>query len=224
MSGKRAENRVAQQARILEAARSEFADHGFEAVSMGEVAARAGVSRATVFNHFGSKRALVEAITEEVMSYYESLLRSALAERKTSVPDLIRALFTQMGTVIEENRRFYRGVFRHIARLRLGDDEGTSGHPHHEAALALRRELLVVGQQRGELSSVHDVEDLASAFDSLVNGTITRWLYREPDEPLHAEMQRIAEVFLGAVATEKRRSRKRRIPQLEVVPASRHPR
>ena len=71
--------------RILEAARVRFAERGSAEVTMAEVALLAGVSRATVFNHFGSKHGLVEAVTETVFAGYESILERALASRTTPV-------------------------------------------------------------------------------------------------------------------------------------------
>jgi len=205
--------RIEQRARIVEAARRLFASRGFDDVTMAEVAAEAGVARATVFNHFGSKHALVEAITEDVIAYYDGMLRNALADTVTPTTTLVRALFETMGAGIEEDRRFYRGVFREIAKVRLGLDEGGIGQQAGEAALGLLAELLARGQQRGELSTAHRAEDLASAFDSLVNGTITHWLYGATAESLRQRMERAAEVFLGGVAV-KTANRARPLPLL----------
>ena len=47
---------------ILEAASNLFKECGFSDVSMDAIADRAGVSKRTVYNHFGSKEALFEAI------------------------------------------------------------------------------------------------------------------------------------------------------------------
>ena len=74
----------AQRERILDAARSLFASRGFDAVTMGDVAEQAGVVRATVFNQFGSKGALVEAITEGVLDDWAGMLENALADEATS--------------------------------------------------------------------------------------------------------------------------------------------
>ncbi len=189
------------RAHIIEAARRLFASHGPDDVTMADVAAEAGVARATVFNHFGSKHALLEAITEEVITFYQVMLRNALDDDATPTAVLVRALFDQMGAGIEEDRRFYRAVFREIAKVRLGLDEGGIGHRAGETALALLVRLVARGQERGELSRAHRAEDLASAFDSLVNGTITHWLYGDAEEPLRERMRRAAEVFLGKVAT-----------------------
>src|SRR5215510_11505174 len=114
-----------QRARIVDAAGELFATRGFDDVTMAEIADAAGVARATVFNHFRSKRALVEAITESVIEFYEAMLDNALADEKTPTPQLVLALFEQMGEGIENDRRFFREVFREIARIQLGLDEGS---------------------------------------------------------------------------------------------------
>jgi len=199
-----------QRTRIVDAARRLFAEHGFDEVTMAEVAAQAGVARATVFNHFGSKHALVETITEDVIAYYDRMLRNALADAVTPTPVLVRALFDEMGTGIEEDRRFYRGVFREIAKVRLGLDEGGVGQRAGAAALELLVKLLARGQERHELHRKYRAEDLASAFDSLVNGTITHWLYGDAAEPLRDRMARAADVFLGEVAMDSAAERRPR--------------
>jgi AcrR family transcriptional regulator len=202
MENGRERHRAGQRLRIVDAARRLFASRGVDDVTMAEVAGEAGVARATVFNYFGSKRALLEAITEEIITFYEAMLQNALADEASPTPLLVRALFDTMGMGIEEDRRFYRGVFREIAKIRLGLDEGGMGQQAGEAALALLVRLLARGQERGELSTNHRPEDLASAFDSLVNGTITHWLYGDAAESLRERMHRAAEVFLGPVAVE----------------------
>jgi AcrR family transcriptional regulator len=200
MSNGREQARSDQRARIVEAARRLFARDGVDDVTMAEVAAESGVARATVFNYFGSKHALVEAITEDVIAHYQAMLQNALADTETPTPVLVRALFDGMGAGIEEDRRFYRGVFREIAKVRLGLDEGGLGEQAGMAALGLLVKLLTRGQERAELSRTLRVDDLASAFDSLVNGTIMHWLYGDAAEPLRERMHRAAEVFLGAAA------------------------
>ena len=195
-------DKLARRDQILAAASELFAERGPEGVSVADVAAAAGVSRATVFNHFGSKRALLEGITEDVLSDYDVLLENALALPETPVPVLVRALFALMATGIEQQRRFHRAVFREIARLTLGLDEGGPGQTARQAALANLTELLRRGQQAGDLSPDYRAIDLAMAFDSLVFGTITHWLYDDASESLGLRMQRAADIFLGPVARE----------------------
>ncbi len=186
--------------RILEAARDLFGEQSAGGVTMAEVAEAAGVSRATVFNQFGSKHALVEAITESVYAGYEAILDNALADRETPVPVLIEALFELMGRGIEMDRGFYRAVFREIGRITLGLEEGGIAQQSRLGAVERLVHLLTRGQARGQILSDLDPQDLATAFDSLVFGTITHWLYDDASQPLTERMLRAAKVFLGPVA------------------------
>ena len=52
---------LAKGAAILEAAKRMFTLHGYERVSMDQIAAEAGVSKLTVYSHFGDKDALFAA-------------------------------------------------------------------------------------------------------------------------------------------------------------------
>ena len=192
-------NRDERRCSILLAARTLFADRGPEAVTVAEVADQARVARATVFNHFGSKHALLEAITEDVLHGYNRLLEDALAATEVPVPGLVRSLFESMGAGIEEQRRFHRAAFREIAKLTLGPDEGGPGQIARQTALEQLVKLLARGQERGQLSLAHRPEDLAMAFDSMLFGTITHWLYDDESESLRVRMQRSAEVLLGPI-------------------------
>ncbi len=196
----------AQRERILDAARTLFASRGFEAVTMGEVAMQAGVVRATVFNHFGSKHALVEAITAGVFDYYAQMLDQALADETAATPALVRALFEHMGAGIEQFHGFYREVFREIMKIQVGLEEGSTAARAAERTQERLVRLLARGQQRGELSRDFSAADLETAFSSLANGTIDRWLYEDASGSLRERMRRAAEIFLGPVASEASRA------------------
>ncbi len=74
--------------RIVAAVRELLEEGGFHEATVEEVAARAGVSRATLYQHFGSRLGLVDAICETFARSQElqSLKRSA------ELPDPVRAL------------------------------------------------------------------------------------------------------------------------------------
>jgi AcrR family transcriptional regulator len=182
--------------RVLEVAATLFAERGFDDVTMADIAAAAGVARASVFNYFGSKHAIVVAITETVLDFYGEMLDEALADETTPAPELIRGLCADMAAGIEQQRELFQGVFHEIARIQLGID-------HHEVARqadvdagvrVLR--LIERGKARGELNGSLSAEAVAGAFHALVNGTITRWLYTDASQPLTERMRAAAEVFL----------------------------
>jgi TetR/AcrR family transcriptional regulator, mexJK operon transcriptional repressor len=66
--------------RILDAAQSSFLSAGYEQTSMDTVAAVAGVSKQTVYSHFGSKEALFIAMTD-------AMIGAAVAAQQTVVPE-----------------------------------------------------------------------------------------------------------------------------------------
>jgi AcrR family transcriptional regulator len=211
-----------QRERILDAASSLFASRGFETVTMAEIANLGGVARATVFNHFGSKGALVEAITKSVFDYYALLLESALADTRTSTPRLVRALFDTMGFGIEQFHGFYRGVFREIMKIQVGLAEGGAAAKAREHALAKVERLVARGQERGDLSRDFAPNDLAVAIDSLANGTINHWLYEDTSGSLRDRMRRAADVFLGPVASIGLPTQEESLPDL-LPPTYAHP-
>jgi AcrR family transcriptional regulator len=78
------------RAKILNAARELFERNGTRGTTTREVAERAGVNEATLFRHFGSKRALLDAMREQACGI--EALREVLA--KLSGQDVLADLRT----------------------------------------------------------------------------------------------------------------------------------
>lgn len=82
---------------IIEAATSAFFDIGYAAASIEQIAADAGVSKVTVYNHFGDKRALFAAAVERQCAR----LRGHF-EIGPATDDSIRARLTAIGEAMVE--------------------------------------------------------------------------------------------------------------------------
>ncbi len=67
-SGAKSVRRVRE---ILDASRAVFADRGYEAATMTEIAERLGVSEATIFTYFSGKRALCLRVVED---WYDEII------------------------------------------------------------------------------------------------------------------------------------------------------
>src|SRR3954469_3309624 len=65
--------------RILEAARGEFARHGFPAARLQDIAERAGLTHPTLLYHFGSKERLYAAVIEQAMEDWAAVTSVAVA-------------------------------------------------------------------------------------------------------------------------------------------------
>ncbi len=80
--------------RILEAARTVFADHGHEA-AMDEIARRAEVGMGTVYRHFPTKEALTGALVADCFVKIGAQVEAALAATETaSTPEAIWETFS----------------------------------------------------------------------------------------------------------------------------------
>lgn len=80
MTAPRSEARAPASRRILDAARELVSEGGAAQLSMGDVAARAGVSKALVHYHFTDKDTLVSALAEEVGRGVVERERAAIAQ------------------------------------------------------------------------------------------------------------------------------------------------
>ena len=99
-SGGRPPDRAKDEA-ILDGARASFFEHGFAAATMEDIAARAGVSKVTVYKRFPDKEALFEATVRREMRRMEDAFEAwpyadgSLAERLNAYGSiLLRFLYS----------------------------------------------------------------------------------------------------------------------------------
>ena len=83
---------LAKRAAILDAAKRMFVLQGFDGVSMDQIAAEAGVSKLTVYSHFGDKDSL---FAEAVRAHCEQGMPTRLFEPDPDVP--LRERLTDIG-------------------------------------------------------------------------------------------------------------------------------
>jgi TetR/AcrR family transcriptional regulator len=70
----------AHRAQILEAAARVFAERGYTAATMNEVAAAAGVSKATLYHYYGDKSDLLEQVASSHVARLEALVQEVGAQ------------------------------------------------------------------------------------------------------------------------------------------------
>ena len=97
---------------ILRAAATAFAERGFAATSMDDVAAEAGISRLIVYRHFNGKEALYEAVLARV----SARLREALAVQLGLEDRTGRAAVAATMAAGREDPAAFTLLWRHAAR------------------------------------------------------------------------------------------------------------
>lgn len=130
------------------------------ALSMERVAATAGVSRATLYHHFRSRDALLDAVTDESIREVTTALHAARPEEGAAPEAMERVLLAAWevigryrGLVIVNPQRLDRAVLR--ARL--------------EPVLAPLRALVARGQEAREFDPELPVEWLIGTLTDLIH-------------------------------------------------------
>src|SRR6266478_10209273 len=78
--------------RIVEAARAHFFSHGFRSVSMDDLAEELAISKKTLYAHFQSKTALLEAVLADKFASVEAKLEGITLEHPHDFPAALREL------------------------------------------------------------------------------------------------------------------------------------
>jgi len=191
---------MGKRAAILEAAKRMFTQHGFDGASMDQIAAEAGVSKLTVYSHFGDKDALFLAAVE---SHCDLSLPSSLFEPSPDTPlrDRLMAIanaFYSMVTAPE-------AVAGH--RMLCSPQMSNSGLPKlfwEAGPMRVQSDFAALLERRikaGELE-VPDVARAAGQFFSLLKGEPHACLvFGGPgpgEEEIQAHLAAAVDLFLRA--------------------------
>lgn len=189
--------------RILDSAREEFAERGFAAARMEDIAKRVGISRAALYLAFDSKEAMFRALVSEVITeMMPTLLPSDYGS--LPAPALLRAF------VKNAMKRIASPDMAFLPRLIVGEGRNFPelARFYHETALicvlgAVER-LIIHGIDRGEFACA----DPKMAARSVAGGIIFAALWRNVFEPVGAEpldVEWMAENHAGLILAGLRR-------------------
>ena len=139
---------------ILEAALAVFAEKGFAAARMDEIAARARVSKGTIYLYFPSKEAVFKALVREMIGPQLSRLADLARGHEGPVAPLLAAMLRNLGHFIATSDKVVlpkmviaeAGNFPDLARIYREEVV--------ERGLALFGNLLRTGMERGEFREI----------------------------------------------------------------------
>jgi AcrR family transcriptional regulator len=87
----------ARPAEILDAALAVFAQKGFAATKLDDIAAKAGITKGTIYLYFDSKQALFEALARQSVGAQIELVTAQLAGFPGTSAELLRFVLSTMG-------------------------------------------------------------------------------------------------------------------------------
>jgi AcrR family transcriptional regulator len=120
--------------RIIEAAAALFYGEGIRAVSVDAVAARANVTKKTLYYHFRSKDELIAAYLQSQDQPTLALYQRWFAETSGPAAEKVRGLFKRFGRAASSVKWKGCGFLRTSAEL-----AGTPGHPALKAGAAHKK-------------------------------------------------------------------------------------
>jgi AcrR family transcriptional regulator len=158
------------RARILDGARSRFAQDGFEVTTLAQIASESGVTPGTIYHYFDSKPALFVAVGEAVGRTFFERFRDDVVS-PTDMASMLRSLvgtFRELAASDPTTAGFIAvwatEVSRHDEIRALVGGDGLTGAVDHYRLLA--REAL----EAGRLASGVDAEMVAGVSVALLFG------------------------------------------------------
>lgn len=157
-----AQHRAHVRRRVFEALAALMTEHSFDAITMAQIAERAGLGRTAIYHHFRDPEAVVVAFATDETAAYVQGLEEALAGC-TSAPERLR---TYVRRNLEHGEEFHMGLGPSVYGL-LSPDSKQAIREHVVAVEQVLRRILTDGVAAGELV----VDDLDTAV-SLVHACL----------------------------------------------------
>jgi AcrR family transcriptional regulator len=168
------EPRLSASRRLLDAASQLFYAEGVQSVGIERVIEKAGVAKATLYNTFGSKEALVRAYLEEQHAKTVGRLAAAIAAAKTP-RDRIVAVFTAQAEL------YSQPDFRGCAFV-AASSEAPRGGLVEQAADEYRASIREMFRDLAVDAAASDPDMLAAQLQVIYDGAgLTARMDRGPD-------------------------------------------
>lgn len=168
---RRATNKARTTAAILDAARACIAETGMQAMTMDQVAARAPVSRATLFNYFAGKAELIDALVESNEAGFYAAVRTWRAAEGLSIGERMIGLFAATGRFLLRATPIQRELLG-ISWLAWNDAVSV---PRVARVLSAFTTLLADAGERGEIGPQIDMPAAAEIVCNSFLGMIHAW-------------------------------------------------
>ena len=203
-----------KRSRIVDAAMRHFAEQGYHAARVGDIAAALGIAKGSIFQHFGSKDGLFFEVYKKAVRSFPRYLDAPLDVRERGFFEILRYWLTRTEHLVHEDWIPYRvsllgnygtdlALKREINRFFMAED------PYGTVA------FVRYGLQRGELRKDLDQEMMVSVLDwtierfqdALLTEELDPGLFRRQGDPSEKKDARIAQfldVLERAIGAERR--------------------
>lgn len=150
--------------RILREARKLFLERGVAATTVEDIAAAADISRASLFNYYRGKPAILDAMAAAMAARLQQLVEHYRG-KPLGTPQRLQQLFAHCARVLEQTGEFHRELFLH--------DGSCLDSPGLYQAL---KTLLHAGQQQGDVRQDLDLGLAAELVHLSFSAGLLGWL------------------------------------------------
>jgi TetR/AcrR family transcriptional regulator len=195
----------AKRSRIIEAATLHFAQHGYHAARVGDIAAGLGIAKGSIFQHFGSKDGLFFEVYKRAVRSFAKYLDAPEEVRQAGFFEVLRYWLVRTEHLLREDWIPYR--------ISLLGNYGTDFVLKREINRFLITEdpygtvnFVRFGLERRELRQDMDIEMIVSIIDwmmerfqdALLTAELDPGLFRRQSELAEKKEARIQQ-FLGVL-------------------------
>lgn len=177
--------------RILTAALDLFVENGFHNVSIHEVQKRAQVSIGSIYNHFGGKEGVAQALYKHILNEMDELVESVMAEFPTpwqQCEAIIRQLF--------EHTETHRNIIAFVFHAKHTEFISQGPLTCHSAAFSKMRTIVRNGIEAGEFVALEPWLLTSSIF-----GGAIRMIQLRLDGVIEQPLPLYADMLLQTIRT-----------------------
>lgn len=175
--GSRGRSPAAQ--RVLESASELFYEKGIWATGVDAIAEHSGVTKMTLYKHFGSKDELVAAYLRRRDALWREWLTAAVEESAESPRERLLAIFDALGSWLEGEIEGFRGC----AFVNAASEIAAPDHPARQVALEEKRWMREYLEGLTADAGARDPEALAEQLLLLFEGATVATTLRSTRAP-----------------------------------------
>ncbi|HEX4817621.1 MAG TPA: TetR family transcriptional regulator [Nonomuraea sp.] len=128
--------------------------------SVADIAKAAGVGRVTLYGHFPSREALVDAVMDHTVGVADSVLEDPALDTAPA-PEAMAALLRSSWEILDRHRRLFVAADRVMATERIRE--------HHDGPLRRVERLIARGRRDGDFRTDLPLAWLVTTFFSIIH-------------------------------------------------------
>jgi AcrR family transcriptional regulator len=192
---------AALRVRILEAAGALFLSRGFVRVTSDDIAARLGISKATLYKAFSGKEEILRAVVRGFLRRVLDQVEGLIADGSLGFVEKMVALLTLLGSQIA---RFEPVFIRDLQRHAPGIWDEIETFRQDKIAKNFRI-ILEAGRREGYFREDVDLDLLLAMFASLVQEFVNPAAFLRTGRTPAESFESVIKVFFQGIVTDKGR-------------------